>query len=103
MKTIILAILGSAILVSCGSLATTNKSEVGSAQASVEKTQWKLADYTKGKTPTLIIENGRASGDAGCNTYFANLLTNKSVGDFQVSGVATTKMACSNANEEKNI
>lgn len=104
MKRIIMAILGSAILASCGSVASTMaKSEVGAAQASVEKTQWKLADHTKGKTPTLVIENGRVSGDAGCNTYFANLLIDKSVGDFKVANVASTKMACNNANEEKNF
>lgn len=78
-------------------------SKVGKHQVSIENTQWKLNDHTKGKTPTIIIENGKVSGNAGCNNYFANISINENNGDFTISKMGSTRMMCNNINEESRF
>lgn len=101
MKNLIFAGLMMASLTACSTLAV-NKSKVGTTQASINNTQWTLAEEVKGKTPTLVIENGKVSGNAGCNNYFGELFLNPAAGTVDVSRIGSTKMACPNLSEEMN-
>ena len=100
MKNLILAIFAVLTVFSCTTL--SNISKVGSKQASVANTQWTLAESVKGKTPTLILENNKVSGNAGCNNFFGNLMMDATAGNFSVSNVGSTRMACDNMDVENN-
>ena len=100
MKNLFLSLFALLIVFSCTTL--SNISKVGSKQVSVANTQWTLAESVKGKTPTLILENNKVSGNAGCNNYFGNLMMDTTAGNFSVSNVGATKMACDNMDVENN-
>lgn len=104
MKNIISLILICFIVLSCTVVRNADSSsKVGKHQDSIERTQWKLSDRTKGKTPTIVIENGKISGNAGCNNYFATLTMNQTNGTFEVSKIGSTRMMCNNSNEENRF
>lgn len=86
-----------AILVSCSTLSNSKK------QPSIVSTKWTLAENVKGNTPTLVIENGKISGNAGCNRYFGTLVLDAKTGSFQSSQVGATRMACENMSVENNF
>ncbi|MDR2206464.1 MAG: META domain-containing protein [Flavobacteriaceae bacterium] len=89
-----------AILASCSSV-PKNKTKT---QPSLLNTNWTLAETLRGKKiPTLSIENGRISGNAGCNNYFGEVLLDPTTGNFSVSKVGSTKMACDNMSIEDNF
>ncbi len=100
-RNISLAIFTAATIVSCSTMATS-KSKVGTPQPNIANTQWTLADNVKGKTPTLNIESARITGNGGCNNYFADLMIDRTVGNFSTKNIGSTKMACDNMSEETN-
>ena len=100
-RNISLAIFTAATIVSCSTM-TTSKSKVGTAQPNIANTQWTLADNVKGKKPTLMIESARITGNGGCNNYFADLMIDRTVGNFSTKNIGSTKMACDNMSEESN-
>ena len=100
-RNISLAIFTAATIVSCSTMATS-KSKVGTPQPNIANTQWTLADNVKGKKPTLMIESARITGNGGCNNYFADLMIDRTVGNFSTKNIGSTKMACDNMGEESN-
>lgn len=99
MKNLFLSITAAAFLASCTSVSSSSK---GKAQPSLANTVWTLADQVKGKTPTLTVENARVTGNAGCNNYFGELVLDTTAGNFSVSKVGSTRMACENMSVETN-
>ena len=100
MKKVVMALLMSAIVSSCTSISSTSKTS--KAQPSIANSQWVLSDVVKGKTPTLNIENGKLSGNGGCNNYFGEVILDAASGSFGVDKVGSTKMACNYMTEEQN-
>ncbi|WP_027378073.1 META domain-containing protein [Kaistella palustris] len=100
MKNIFLAFFALAVIVSCSVI---NTSKVGSSQPNIADTQWTLADNVKGKKPTLNIEAGKVTGNAGCNNYFGELSLDPTAGNFSVKNAGATKMACDNRDIESNF
>jgi len=81
-------------MVSCTSR-VGNASKVGKSQAAVTGTQWVLADDIANK-PTLMIEQNRISGNAGCNNYFSDAVIDTSAGNFSAKNVGSTRKMCNN-------
>jgi heat shock protein HslJ len=97
MKKILLATVIILSVVSCGAISTITKK-----QPSLVNTKWVLVDNTSGKTPTLIVESARITGNGGCNNYFSEVVLNSGNGNFVLGNIASTKMACNNMNIEQN-
>jgi len=76
-----------------------NASKVGKNQAPVTGTQWVLADDITNK-PTLIIEQNRISGNAGCNNYFSDAVIDTSAGNFSAKNIGSTRKMCNNMTSE---
>lgn len=95
MKNIILAIFAVITIVSCGAM-----SKVGKTQANISNTSWTLAENLKGAKPTLIIESGRLTGNAGCNNYFGELTLDATAGNFMTKNVGSTRKMCDNMEVE---
>lgn len=87
------------VLSSCKNSVSTIKNE---SLETLENTQWQLADETGTKLPTLLIENGKVSGNASCNNYTAQLETNTER-TFLVKNIATTRMACKKDTETRYL
>lgn len=102
MKNSIFALLVFATVVSCSTIANT-AGKLGKTQPSIVNTKWVVADAVKGKTPTLSIENGRVTGNAGCNNYFGELFLDTTAGNFTASKIGTTKMMCDQISVEENF
>lgn len=101
MKNIFLSIFAIIILASCSSVATSKK--LGSSQPSIAGTNWVLSDNVKGNTPSMKIENGKITGNSGCNNYSGELILNAANGGFSAGNVATTRKMCDNMNVESNF
>ncbi len=99
----LIALLSIMLLVTACTSVSRSASKVGKAQPSISGTQWVLADNIKGKLPTLRIENGKISGNAGCNDYFGELRLTPDLGSFSASKIGATKMFCKNMSVEKNF
>lgn len=100
MKNIFLSLFAALTVLSC---ATMNTSKVGSSQVNIAGTQWTLADNVRGKTPTLNVEAGKVTGNAGCNNYFGELSLDPTAGNFAAKNVGATKMACDNLDVESTF
>ncbi len=98
MKKLIMTVCASALLIACG---VTGMGTNGGKQPSLVNTKWQLADQVKGKTPTLNIENGKITGNGGCNNYFGNLTADEATGSFSAGSIGATKMACPNMDAEQ--
>ena len=98
MKKLLLASILSVTIVSCTSR-VGNASKVGKAQAPVTGTQWVLADDIANK-PTLVIEQNRISGNAGCNNYFSDAVIDTAAGNFSAKNIGSTRKMCSNMTSE---
>lgn len=91
-------------MASCSAIPSLGKSKVGASQTNIVNTQWTLADNNlSGKKPTLIVENGKISGNAGCNNYFGNLVLDATAGNFNAEKIGSTRMACDNSASENNF
>ena len=102
MKKLIISMFAGAVLASC-TAASSSTSKVGKAQPSIANSQWVLAETVKGKTPTLNLENGKLTGNAGCNNYFGEVVLDPSIGGFTAGRVGATKMYCDNMSVEDNF
>lgn len=100
MKKIFLSIAVSAVLVSCSSVAT---SKPGTVQPNLTGSSWVVSDNVKGTAPTLVIEEGKVSGNGGCNNYFSDLTLNSASGSFKTGSIGATKKACDNMSSEQNF
>ena len=81
-------------IVSCTSR-LGNSSKLGKNQASITGTQWILADDITNR-PTLVIEQNRISGNAGCNNYFSEATIDTSAGNFSAKNIGSTRKMCNN-------
>ncbi|MCG2792949.1 MAG: META domain-containing protein [Weeksellaceae bacterium] len=98
MKTIFYALLLTFAMVSCTSR-VGNAAKVGKNQAPITGTQWILADDIPNR-PTLIIEQNRISGNAGCNNYFSDAVIDTSAGNFSAKNIGSTRKICDNMTSE---
>lgn len=101
MKNLMMGLMASVVLFSC--TATSSTSKAGKSQPSIATSKWVLADVVKGKTPTLNIEGGRVTGNAGCNNYFGDVILDTSKGGFTAEKVGATRMFCDNMSVEDNF
>ena len=85
-------------IVSCTSR-LGNSSKLGKTQASITGTQWVLADDITNR-PTLVIEQNRISGNAGCNNYFSEATIDTSAGNFSAKNIGSTRKMCNNMTAE---
>lgn len=85
-------------IVSCTSR-VGNASKLGKNQAPITGTQWVLADDVATK-PTLVIEQNRISGNAGCNNYFSDVTIDTSAGNFSAKAIGSTRKMCNNMTAE---
>lgn len=90
-------------MVGCSTIKNSSNSASSKAQPSLLNTQWRLEDSVKGKTPTLVIENEKLSGNAGCNNYFGTITLDASNGSFAAKNIGSTRMACPNMQAEANF
>lgn len=97
MKNIILSLFVAATFTSC---TTMSSSKVGSSQANIANTQWTLADNVKGSKPTLVLETGKITGNAGCNNYFGELVLDATAGNFNATNIGSTRKMCENMDVE---
>ncbi|SEH62406.1 META domain-containing protein [Epilithonimonas hominis] len=81
-------------IVSCTSR-LGNSSKLGKTQASITGTQWVLADDITNR-PTLVIEQNRISGNAGCNNYFSEATIDTSAGNFSAKNIGSKRKMCNN-------
>ncbi|KFC21159.1 META domain-containing protein [Epilithonimonas lactis] len=98
MKNIFYTIIITLAMVSCTSR-VGNANKVGKNQAPVTGTQWVLADNIASK-PTLVIEENRISGNAGCNNYFSDAVIDTSAGNFSAKNIGSTRKMCNNMTAE---
>ena len=94
MKKLLLTSILSLTIVSCTSR-VGNVAKLGKNQAPVTGTQWVLADDITNK-PTLLIEQNRISGNAGCNNYFSEATIDTSAGNFSAKNIGSTRKMCNN-------
>ena len=94
MKKFFLTSMIALAIVSCTSR-LGNSSKLGKNQASITGTQWILADDITNK-PTLVIEQNRISGNAGCNNYFSEATIDTSAGNFSAKNIGSTRKMCNN-------
>lgn len=100
MKNILTALFALILLGSCSTMTST---KVGKSQANLNSTSWKLADQVKGKTPTLVVEGAKLTGNAGCNNYFGELNLDPTAGNFSASNIGSTRMSCENMDVENTF
>lgn len=98
MKKFFLTSILALAIVSCTSR-VGNASKLGKSQAAIAGTQWILADDVANK-PTLVIEQNKISGNAGCNNYFSDATIDTSAGNFSAKSVGSTRKMCSNMSTE---
>ncbi len=101
MKNIWLVLFAFFTLASCTAIGSVGK--VGSKQASITNTQWTVTESVSGPKPTLLIEEQKIAGNAGCNSYFGAVVLNPSVGGFSTSGLGSTRKACEDMTTETNF
>ncbi|MBS1549531.1 MAG: META domain-containing protein [Bacteroidetes bacterium] len=91
------------VVVSCTTNNTIGSTKKSKAQPSLYSTQWTLAEVVKGKNPTMVLENGKISGNAGCNNYFGSFEMDTTQGSLKINNLGTTRMACPNMSAESNF
>lgn len=100
MKNIAIAFVALLVIFSCTPMkksGTMNKSQpilIGSS--------WKMIDKVAGKVPTLIFEEGKVSGNAGCNNFFGTTEVSNG-GKITFSNIGSTKMMCDNMETETSF
>ena len=92
MKNLVIAVFAMAAVYSCAPVKQSGIMK--SAQESLAGTTWRLADKVSGKVPTINFEEGKVSGNAGCNNYFGEMDTNLSNGNMRLGNLGATKMMC---------
>jgi heat shock protein HslJ len=67
--------------------------------ADLEGPEWVLRELGRGTPPpdgvtvTLVVRDGRVSGNSGCNTYFAGV-SGPTPGELHFNGMGATRAAC---------
>lgn len=103
MKNLILAFCSIILLASCSSV-NGLKSKSGKSQMSINNSSWRVADDLKGTSPTLLIKDGKITGNAGCNNYFSNEVNlDPTVGNFSIKNIGSTRKMCDNMEVETNF
>jgi heat shock protein HslJ len=92
MKNIAIAFVAMFLIFSC--TPRTKADITYNAQPSLIRTSWELADKVSGKVPTLILEEGKVSGNSGCNSFFAEVKEMSSNGSLSFDKMGSTRMMC---------
>ena len=100
MKNILIALFAIILVASCSTMTSTR---VGKSQPNLNNSYWKLADQVKGKTPTLVVEGAKLTGNSGCNNYFGELNIDPTAGNFSVKNIGSTRMSCENMDVENTF
>ncbi|MFN3019496.1 META domain-containing protein [Chryseobacterium sp. TY3] len=99
MKHLILTISAALMLASCA--ASNYSVKKGGSQVALEGSAWVLAEQVSTEQPTLVVEAGKITGNAGCNDYFSNSVAiDAKAGTFAATKVGSTKKACINMSVE---
>ncbi len=101
MKNLWLVLFAFLTLASCAAIGSVSK--VGAKQSSIANTQWTVTESTSGPKPTLLIEEQKIAGNAGCNSFFGSVQLSPSNGGFTASQVGSTKRACEDMTTEANF
>ncbi len=101
MKKYLTAVAVSLIALSCTTTSGIPKKITN--QPVLTGTEWQLADQVKGTVPTIVFEDQKIRGNAGCNRYFGNVTLDPVNGGFSTSNLGSTKMACQNMETEANF
>lgn len=103
MKNILLAFCSIILLASCSSM-NGLKSKSEKSQMSINNSSWRVAGDVKGTAPTLLIQDGKITGNAGCNNYFSNEVNlDPTVGNFSIKNIGSTRKMCDNMDVETNF
>lgn len=101
MKNLFLALSAALLITSC---TATSGAKVGTAQPALSGTEWVLAEEVNSDQPTITIETGKISGNAGCNNYFSNdFISNPKSGDFVAGNIGITRKRCLNMTVEHSF
>jgi heat shock protein HslJ len=106
MKKIIMLIIAAAFLAACHHQSIPLTGNI--TGASLENTHWKLIalNAMKDGLPVLQrevfvqLKEGRATGNAGCNSYFGSYTTTGT--NIHFTGIGSTKMFCQQGMEVEN-
>lgn len=100
MKNVMIALAAMFLIFSCNPMKKSGT--MNNSQPMLSGTSWKMADKVSGKVPTLVFEEGKVSGNAGCNNFFGmtEMMTS---GKISFSNVGSTKMMCANMDAENNF
>lgn len=101
MKNVAIAFLAMFLIFSCTPMKKSGS--MNNAQPTLAGTSWKMADKVSGKVPTLIFEDGKVSGNAGCNNFFGTASVMMSSGKVNFSNVGSTKMMCADMRAEDSF
>lgn len=101
MRKLVIASVAASLALSCGTTAgiptkITNQPELSGSK-------WILAEQVKGQMPTMVIENEKLSGNAGCNNYFGTVTINSANGGFTSGNIGSTRKACAYMETENNF
>lgn len=102
MKKLILLPIVALILTACTAI-QGNKNQTTTAVVSLSGTQWSLADKVQGNIPTMQFLDNKVSGNAGCNSYFANVTLNEQAKTMEVGVVGSTRKSCPEMEAERNF
>lgn len=100
MRTIFLGFLA-LILVGCSSVSLPSLSK-NKEIVSLKGTEWVLDDQNLSPNThiTLWLEEGKISGNGGCNQYFGTLIMDNETQSFSVKNIGATRMLCDNSSTE---
>lgn len=101
MKNVAIAFVAMFLIFSCTPMKRSGS--MNSAQPTLSGTAWKMADKVSGKIPTLVFEEGKVSGNAGCNNFFGMAEMMMSSGKVNFSNVGSTKMMCADMSVEDSF
>lgn len=94
MKNFFLTLILVFAVISCTGISNLKKNQVP-----IVGTQWVLTDDVANK-PTLVIEQNRISGNAGCNNYFSDANIDPTTRNFSAQNIGSTRKMCNDMSTE---
>ena len=101
MKNVAIAFVAMFLIFSCTPM--KKSATMSNSQPTLVGTSWKMADKVSGKVPTLVFEEGKVSGNAGCNNFFGMADVMMSSGKVSFSNMGSTKMICADMSVEDSF
>ena len=101
MKNIAIAFVAMFLIFSCTPMKKSGSMQ--KAQPTLAGTSWKMAEKVNGKVPTLVFEEGKVNGNAGCNNFFGTVENIQTSGKVSFSNTGATKMMCADMSIENSF